>query len=268
MERLIMLGTGHAMTLDCFNTCFVLENNKGEGILVDTGGGLQIIKQLRDANIDLKKIHNIVLSHKHTDHILGIFWIIRYINRLLSKNNYEGNLNIYMHKELEQIIRKMCEMLFSDKYLRWMDSRIIFRVVEDKEEVKVLNYNFKFLDVHAKKEKQFGFKTLLENGKSLAFLGDETFKEELRQELLNTDWLLHEALCMHSEAEIYKPYEKNHSTVKTASEVAESLNIKNLVLYHSDDHNLKNRKKLYIEESKSYFSGNVFVPNDLDVIEL
>ncbi len=45
MEKIIMLGTGHAMTLDCFNTCFVLQNNRQENILVDTGGGLQIIKQ-------------------------------------------------------------------------------------------------------------------------------------------------------------------------------------------------------------------------------
>jgi len=64
MEKLNILGTGHAMTLDCYNTCFALENNEGEHILVDTGGGLQIIKQLRDANIDFRKIHNIILSHR------------------------------------------------------------------------------------------------------------------------------------------------------------------------------------------------------------
>ena len=75
-------------------------------------------------------------------------------------------------------------------------------------------------------------------------------------------------MCLDSEADIYKPYEKMHSTVKTASQIAESLNIKNLVLYHSDDNDLKNRKKLYTEESKKYFSGNVYVPDDLDVIEL
>jgi len=75
MEKLIILGTGHAMTLDCYNTCFALQNNEGENILVDTGGGLQIIKQLRDSNIDFRKIHHIILSHKHTDHILGVFWI-------------------------------------------------------------------------------------------------------------------------------------------------------------------------------------------------
>lgn len=268
MEKLIMIGTGHAMTLECFNTCFVLQNNKEEGILVDTGGGLQILKQLQDANVDITKIHDIIISHKHTDHVLGIFWIIRYINRFLVKGDYDGNLNIYMHKELEEVVRSMCEMLFDNKYLKWIDNRIIFRVVEDKEEVKILNYNIKFLDMHSKKVTQFGFKTMLENGKTLAFLGDETFKEELRKELLNVDWLLHESMCMDEEANIYKPYEKSHSTAKTAAQVGESLNAKNLVLYHANDNNLKNRKRLYTNEAKKYFSGNVFVPDDLDVIEL
>ncbi len=36
MEKLNILGTGHAMTLDCYNTCFTLENNEVEDILVDT----------------------------------------------------------------------------------------------------------------------------------------------------------------------------------------------------------------------------------------
>lgn len=268
MEKLIILGTGHAMTLDCFNTCFVLQNNQENGILVDTGGGLQIIKQLRDANIDFRKIHHIVLSHKHTDHILGIFWIIRYAEKFLSKDNYDGNLNIYMHRELEETVRKMCEMILAPRFLKWIDTRIFFKVVEDQEEVKILNYNVKFIDVQAKKDKQFGFKTTLENGKTLVFLGDETFDEKLRSEVQNADWLLHEAMCLDSEAEIFKPYEKMHSTAKTASEIASSLNVKNLVLYHAADNDLENRKSRYTEEAKEYFNGNIYVPDDLDVIEL
>lgn len=31
---------------------------------------------------------------------------------------------------------------------------------------------------------------------------------------------------------------------------------------------LENRKRLYTEESKQYFNGNIYVPDDLDVIEL
>lgn len=153
-------------------------------------------------------------------------------------------------------------------YQKLIDNRIIFNIVEDKEELKILNYNVKFLDIYAKKVKQFGFKTILENGKTFVFLGDETFDERLREKVENSDWLLHEAMCMDSEADIFKPYEKMHSTVKTASEIATSLNVKNLVLYHASDNDLENRKKLYTKEAKQYFNGNIYVPDDLDVIEL
>lgn len=268
MEKLIMLGTGHAMTLDCYNTCFILQNSEEEGILVDTGGGLQIIKQLRDSKMDIRKIHNIILSHKHTDHILGMFWIIRYIEKFLSCNNYEGNLNIYMHRELEGTIRKILFEVLPKKFTKWIDERIIFNIVEDKQEIKILNYNIKFLDLYAKKDRQFGFKTELENKKTFAFLGDETFDEKLRKEVKCSDWLLHEAFCLDSEADIFKPYEKMHSTVKTASEIAKSLEIKNLLLYHGSDNNIANRKELYIKEAKQYFNGNIYVPNDLDIILL
>ena len=268
MEKLNILGTGYGMALDCYNTCFTIENNEGEHILVDTGGGLQIIKQLRDAKINFRKIHNIILSHKHTDHILGMFWIIKYAKKFFDNNNYDGNLNIYMHKELESTIRKIMFEVLPQKFTKLIDNRIIFNIVEDKQKEKILNYNIKFLDVQAKKGRKFGFKTKRENGKTLVFLGDETFDEKLRNEVENTDWLLHEALCVESEADIFKPYEKMHSTVKTASEIATSLNIKNLVLYHARDNDLKNRKSLYTEEAKQYFNGNIYVPDDLDVIKL
>ena len=73
---------------------------------------------------------------------------------------------------------------------------------------------------------------------------------------------------MDSEKEIFKPYEKNHSTVKDVAEVAENLNVKNLVLWHTWDNNIKQRKELYTNEAKKYFNGNVYVPNDLEEIEL
>jgi len=173
-----------------------------------------------------------------------------------------------MHRELESTIRKIIFEVLPQKFTKLIDNRIIFNIVEDKEEKKILNYNIKFLDILAKKDRQFGFKTTLENGKILVFLGDETFNEKLKDEVQNVDWLLHEAFCMDAEAEIFKPYEKMHSTAKTASKIAMNLNVKNLILYHTSDNNLKNRKKLYTKEAQEYFKGNIYVPDDLDIIEL
>ena len=42
----------------------------------------------------------------------------------------------------------------------------------------------------------------------------------------------------------------------------------NLVLWHTEDKHIQERKKLYSEEGRAFYTGNLFVPDDLDVIEL
>ena len=45
-------------------------------------------------------------------------------------------------------------------------------------------------------------------------------------------------------------------------------NVKNLVLYHTEDKNKNNRKQLYIVEGQQYYSGNLFIPEDFESLEL
>ena len=80
--------------------------------------------------------------------------------------------------------------------------------------------------------------------------------------------MLHEAFCLYAQADIFSPYEKHHSTVKDACELAEQLHVKNLILYHTEDTNLSKRRELYTAEGKEYYKGNLYVPYDLDVFEL
>lgn len=268
MEKIIVLGTGSAGAIENFNTCFVLEDNKGEYLLVDTGGGNIILGQLKSANIDLAKIHNIFISHKHIDHLFGLLWIYRFVDISMSKGKYEGNLNIYCHDEVAEIFRNQVKTLLRTSQQKFLDKRIFINVVNDHEHVKVLDYDLEFLDIMAKSDKQYGFKTLLNNGKILAFLGDEPLDEKLYDTMKNADYLLHESFCLDSESEIFKPKEKNHDTVKSASIKAQNLEIKNLVLWHTQENLGKNRKTEYIKEAQMYFKGNVYVPDDLDIIEL
>ena len=53
-----------------------------------------------------------------------------------------------------------------------------------------------------------------------------------------------------------------------ACQLAESLNIPNLLLYHTEESHLSERKKLYTEEGKQYFHGNLYVPDDLETFEI
>ena len=72
----------------------------------------------------------------------------------------------------------------------------------------------------------------------------------------------------YSERDIFDPYEKHHSTVKDACELAEKLNVKNLLLYHTEDKNILNRKQRYSEEGSLYYNGKLFIPDDLEIMVL
>ena len=268
MEKIIVLGTGTASVVENFNTCFVLEDANGEYLLVDTGGGNGILRQLKRANIDINKIHNIFISHKHIDHLFGLLWIYRFVDLSMQKGIYEGPLNIYCHDEVGEIIKDQIHTLLRKEQQQFIDKRIFINVVENHQKVKVLNYELEFLDIVSKSDKQYGFKTTLNNGKTLAFMGDEPLYEELFDDVRNSDYLLHEAFCLETESEKYKPREKNHDTVKSASIKAQNLGIKNLVLWHTQENLRENRQAAYTKEAKENFTGNVYIPNDLDIIEL
>ena len=86
--------------------------------------------------------------------------------------------------------------------------------------------------------------------------------------MAGSDWLLSEAFCLYGDRERFKPYEKHHSTVKEACELAAQLEVPHLVLWHTEDRHYAERKALYTAEAREYYKGDLYVPDDLDVIEL
>ena len=71
-----------------------------------------------------------------------------------------------------------------------------------------------------------------------------------------------------TQRDTFKPYEKCHSTALDAGKLAEELGVKNLILYHTEEKTLANRKENYTREAAKNFKGRIFVPDDLEVIEL
>jgi len=267
MEKIIILGTGNAAVTKCYNTCFAIQTDD-EYFLVDTGGGNGILTQLEKADIPIPKIHHIFISHEHTDHILGVVWMIRMVATAIRKGSYEGNLNIYCHKDLVDTIVTIARLTLVKKFFSTIGERIFLIPVEDKETVRILDYEVTFFDIQSEKAKQYGFAMRLLSGKKFTFIGDEYYRECEYEYAKDADWFLHEAFCLYGDRDIFKPYEKFHATVKEACENATMLGVKNLILYHTEDKTIANRKELYTQEGKEYFTGNLYVPDDLDVIEL
>ncbi len=265
--NITMLGTGNAVVTECYNTCFVLSENNAH-FMVDGGGGNTLLRQLQRAGIPWKQIRHIFVTHKHIDHLLGIIWMLRMICQNMNRGNYEGEACIYAHTELIALLREMADRLLDEKETRFIGGRLRLIPVRDGEEMLILNRKTTFFDVHSTKTKQFGFCMELDGGEKLTCCGDEPYHESARPYVQNSKWLLHEAFCLYAQADIFSPYQKHHSTVKDACVLAEKMKVKNLLLYHTEDKNIKNRKALYMEEGKQYFHGNLYVPDDLEVIAL
>lgn len=265
--KLTLLGTGNAGVTACYNTCFVL--NDGENFfLVDGGGGNTVLRQLKEVGIDTNEIHDIFVTHKHIDHLLGIIWIVRMITSAMGNGKYVGDARIYGHDEVLSLIREFAGKLLLEKEAGFLDNRLHLIEVRDGDRLDVIGHRTAFFDIGSTKAKQFGFMMEIGNGEKLTCCGDEPFSEREREYAQNSKWLLHEAFCLYEDRERFRPYQKHHSTVKDACELAEQLKVQNLLLYHTEDTDLTNRKFRYTEEGKAFFHGNLFVPDDLETIEL
>lgn len=106
----------------------------------------------------------------------------------------------------------------------------------------------------------------LGQGQKFTCCGDEPYNDCEHVYAEKSTWLLHEAFCLHAQADIFSPYEKHHSTVKDVCELAEKLQVENLLLYHTEDHNIKDRKTLYMAEGKDFYHGNLYIPDDLETL--
>lgn len=172
-----------------------------------------------------------------------------------------------------------------------------FVAVSDGEERSVLGRRIAFFDIRSSGARQFGFSLDLDAAgaacapgglvaepsgcraagaegragaapRRLAFCGDEPFNEANRAMVEGAEWLVHEAFCLEADEARYDPHPINHGTVAEACEAAESLGVANLVLCHTEDDTFPHRRERYCAEGSPLFNGRLFVPDDLEAIDL
>ena len=268
--QITMLGTGNATVSQIYNTCFLLQT-PSTLMLVDAGGGNGILAQLKKVNVQISDIHHLFVTHAHTDHVLGVIWVIRMVAQC---KGYEGLLHVYGNDKVMKVIKTIIDMILAKKQLAKVAERVVFHQLEDGDSFEVGDMKLECFDIQSAKEKQFGFRAELpssdESGKPLvlACLGDEPYNEQNRRYIVGADWMMCEAFCLYADRDTFKPYEKCHSTALDAGKLAEELGVKNLILYHTEEKTLANRKENYTREAAKNFKGRIFVPDDLEVIEL
>ena len=294
-NQITMLGTGNATVSQIYNTCFLLQTPSSM-MLVDAGGGNGILSQLKKAGVQISDIHHLFVTHAHTDHVLGVIWVIRMVAQC---KGYEGLLHVYGNDKVMKVIKTIIDMILAKKQLAKVAERVVFHQLEDGDCFEVGDMKLECFDIQSTKEKQFGFRAELpgtsednvseDNAASdyvsedkaasdkaasenhakplvLACLGDEPYNEQNRRYIEGADWMMCEAFCLYADRDTFKPYEKCHSTALDAGKLAAQLDIKNLILYHTEEMTIDTRKQTYTQEAAQFFKGRIVVPDDLEEI--
>ena len=257
-----MLGTGNALATRCYNTCFTLHSSGGTVLMVDAGGGNGILTQLERAGMRCEDIHNLFVTHAHTDHLLGCIWMMRMALQ------FRYSLRVWSHKKVLNLLTDICRQILPQKEADGIGNLVTMHCLEDGDKFEAGGFSLQCFDIHSTKERQFGFTALLPDGQRLCCLGDEPYNPLCEQYAEDADWLMSEAFCLYEDRGQFQPYEKNHSTVLDAARLAEELRVKNLILYHTEDKTLETRKTKYTSEAATAFRGRIWVPDDLEKIVL
>ena len=131
MRKLTMLGTGNAMVTKCYNTCFYVTLDDGALFLTDAGGGNGILRQLELTGFDYQKCHHMFVTHGHTDHVLGVIWVMRKVADLMNKGKYEGEFHIYCHDVVREMLLTMTKMTLKKKDFARVGTSIFLHELKD-----------------------------------------------------------------------------------------------------------------------------------------
>lgn len=267
LPKIIALGTGTADTIKYTKTAFFIQDEM-TNLLIDTGGGSEILAQLDHCGIALNEIQHIFITHKHIDHIFGIFWILRFRGAAIHSGK-APSLTVYASAENIILIKQVSVFFLKKKVLDLFDTKILFIAVDENSELMLKDWAIRFFDIRSDKETQWGCHITFPHTKTLTFIGDEPYHDALLRFCENVDYLFHDAYCLERDREIFAPHDISHSTVKEAAVNAQKVKAKNLILFHTEDKaTFEKRKALYTEEARKEYSGNIFVPDDGDIIEI
>ena len=147
MRKMTILGTGFAMATRCFNTCFYLELEDNSLFLTDAGGGNGILRQLEITGFDYQRCHHMFVTHGHTDHVLGVIWVIRKVADLMNKGKYGGQFHIYCHDEAAHMLRVICDLTLTGKHKAKIDNGIYIHEIKDGTRFSVLGMDIQAFDI-------------------------------------------------------------------------------------------------------------------------
>ena len=203
----------------------------------------------------MKGINEILLSHFHVDHSIGIFgmlwhyWLV--VNRIKI-------LKIYGPPNIEDFVEKILQLTqtprdafpFPIKYHKFTNPT-----------------NMKYDDISALEVPHHDITLAyrIDRKKSVSYTSDMGPNEKIVEFAKNSDLLIHDVSASEKQADWAHKY--HHCSSKDAAINAKRANVKILAMVHIMPQN-EREKDVLIQDARKYFEGEIILAEDLSEIEI
>jgi len=258
MNKLIFLGTGAAASLvrQMTSLCFVVGK---KAFLIDCGDGTGTVRQLVRAGVPLSAVNDILITHKHRDHIMGVPSFL-FHNIVIGKSK---SFRIYGPKQALDILEYM--LFATHTYDDERRKQVIFEPLWSHQFVPVLakpKTSVTGILLTKQDPKIDCMAYVVQLGKSkIAFTGDIQPDSSFDLRIRGIDMLVHECFATSENEKI--AHANRHSTAKDAGICAQKSGAKKLILTHIPPKTVIGSEQTLINEARQYFTGDIIVAQDL-----
>lgn len=240
------------------SSCFVVE---GKPFLVDCGDGFGTIRQMIRVGVDPALVRDIIITHRHADHIIGIAHLLFYI----FVKHPQARVSLYGPKQALSAVKTIS--LLTHDLTKKHKHQIAFVPLSTRKEFKV-DKNFIVTATRvsgAEKSSTECFAYAIKIGKKkIVFSSDMKPNNNFKHVCKGADILIHECFgTVENEDWIHS---SGHSTAKDAALLASVAGIKQLFLTHIFPK--KGIEEKIFKEAKIYFQGPIFIACDCMEVQI
>jgi ribonuclease BN (tRNA processing enzyme) len=256
MARITFLGTGDPLNEERTQTSLALPVGGNEILLIDTGSGTIILRQLQQAEIELAQLRHIVISHRHFDHAGGLAPLLVALVPLAT-----AAITIHAAPETLQGLHDLLALTIPGVE-EWLGPRLRWHELTPEKAIPIGDATFTPFAVEHGIE-CIGMK-IVQAGRSVVFTADTKPCPNVVRWATNADLLIHEAYGPHSGSASAHTF--GHSTATDAGNAANAAAAHRLFLTHLRSSQFAAPQALAAEAAEA-FGRPVELANDLDTVE-
>ncbi len=251
MVKVTLLGTGAPLAPERAAMGIHLEAPGCEPLLLDTCGGFEVFRQLERFGLDPSRLRDVVLSHRHGDHIGGMMPLF-----IASRE-----LHCYGPGDALDATRKLLQLTYPH-LVDGPGRQLHYHPLDAGQPYAIAGFEITFFEV-VHRVPTYALR-VAHGGTVLAYSADSLPCEALVACARNADLFLCDALCEageHSDG----AHQLMHPTAREAAEMAAAADARALALVHLARYA---DPKAMLEQAREVFSGPVTIPDDGEVLEI